>query len=127
MNTISRKYIHEIKKRIPFCKERSAFVVQLKKSISAYMLENPSCSYDDIVSVFGEPEEISLSFREEYEHTTYNLKYIGIIVACIAIIIFAAYLFFQLKTDHEISESATREIPVYENPSVIIHSAPESQ
>ena len=127
MNTISKKYIHELKKYIPSCKERKAFIAYLKSSINTYMLENPSSSYDDIVSVFGEPREMSLSFCEQYEHTSYNFKRIGIIITCIAIITFAAYVLFKLYIEHDISESLNREIPVYENPSVIIYSTPESK
>lgn len=59
-NTSAVKYLKESRRRLMFAgKNKNRLFNEISNDINAFCAENPTCEYDDIVNVFGAPEEIA--------------------------------------------------------------------
>lgn len=85
-------------------KQKKEFLNELKTTVNEYMELNPDCTIDDIKSVFGTPEEISLSFIENGNLTKVkrqiNIKKVIIAAVITALLIWFAFAVISLIDVH---------------------------
>lgn len=55
-------YYYKIKRNLPYSRQASSLINDLKFSIIGYTDNHPSFTFQEIIDIFGTPEEISESF-----------------------------------------------------------------
>ena len=87
MNNDIKKYIKYVKKIISIhSKDKKEFIQLLTQKIIEFSNEHDSCSYQDIVDEFGNPNEVAGSYIESLENDDIikqlNKKYIFKTLVC---------------------------------------------
>lgn len=86
-------------------KQKKDFINELKTEVNEYVEFNPHCTIDDIKTVFGTPEEISMSFIENGNFTKIkkklDVKRVIIAAVITALIIWLAFAVISLIDVHQ--------------------------
>lgn len=121
MNNIQKEYLTKIKKDLPTSRKvKRNYINELSQSIEDYCKEHSDSTYDDICSVFGNPQDIAQAFLAEQDgNEMLRLKKRDkskkIIILLFSIIIICAVIWFTLFT---INSRALKSISSSETVSI---------
>ncbi len=109
-----KTYYSEIEKNL-ICerKQKAAFMAELKSNIDEYLSGDTAATLENIIEVFGAPEEIALSFMENTQAQVIRKKidikkYILISIAA-ALLIYLAFVVISLIDVHTESHGYIEE------------------
>lgn len=68
-------YYYKIKRNLPYSRQASSLINDLKFSITGYTDNHPSFTFQEIIDIFGIPEEITESFILSLNSAEYKKMY----------------------------------------------------